>query len=190
MRSTSQSQAFISATSGLLGRVRLGLPDREVYFKVKPIETIVGLNGKRIYQNTALVWLYNLPDGARITQNEPRLWMIKDTLVSAFLEKRAKVEQYQLRLAVDKFGVPYMIPIAIAKQFAADGLRKVVAQAEVQWVKQYWDTKLGRMWDPADDQALVPAWPVESFAELYLLALGPVYVETKEHEIYQRVRGA
>jgi hypothetical protein len=91
MKATSQSQAFTPATQGLLGSLRLGLPDRDVYFKTKQIEVITQSDGSKGYKNTALVWLYNLPDGARLSQSEPRLWMVDEKLVPTFREKKAKV---------------------------------------------------------------------------------------------------
>ena len=40
------------------------------------------------------------------------------------------------------------------------------------------------------EQTLEPTFPIEDFETLYMLALMPVYINTKEHDIYKRVCGA
>jgi hypothetical protein len=190
MKASSTSQVYTPATAGLLSTVKFGLPDRDVYFKVKPIETVKKPDGSTVYKNVANVWLYSLPRGAKMTPNEPNQYVIDETMVSAFQQRKARVERYQLRLAVDKQGTPYIIPVPMELGWAAEGTRKVVVEAETRWVKQYWDQQKGRLHDPADEQTLAPTWPVESFAVLYMLAVGPIYIKDKEHEIYRRLCGA
>ena len=104
MAATSKSQAFTVATEGLLGAVRLDLPGADTYFRTKPIEEIVNPDGAKTYLNQAIVSLYRLPDGARMSPSEPRLWLVADSLVPAFVERKAKVRDYQLRLGVDRQG--------------------------------------------------------------------------------------
>jgi hypothetical protein len=191
MKATAHSQAFATASAGLLGAVRLGLPDSEVHFKVKPIEEVTNPNGTKEYRNTAIVSLFKLPDGARINMSEPRMWLIHEDLVPAFKERKAKIYQYQLRLAVDRQGTPYLIPVPVgARDIWGTSLATVVKEAEKQWVKMYSDPKKGRLHDPGDDQKLEPQWPREEFAAIYMLALMPVYVQDKDHDIYKRVCGA
>ena len=105
---TASSQAYVAATDGLLGAVRLGLPDADVYFRTKPIEEVVNPDGTKSFLNQATVSLYRLPDGARKDPSEPRLWLIDKALVPAFRERKAKIREYQLRLAVDRQGTPYL----------------------------------------------------------------------------------
>jgi hypothetical protein len=82
-----------------------------------------------------------------------------------------------------------MIPVPMEPGWAADGTRKVVVEAETKWVKQFWDQQKGRLHEPGDEQELKPAWPVESFAVLYMLAVGPIFIKEKDHDIYKRLCG-
>jgi hypothetical protein len=190
MRATSQSQAFTPATQSLLGSVKMGLPDRDVYFRVKPIEEVKLPDGKIIYKNVAVVWLFSLSRGARMSMNEPTQWVVDVALVPAFQQKKARIEPHHLRLGVDRQGTPTMIAVPTDRGWSADGTRKVILEAETRWVKQWWDAQKGRQWEPGDDQALVPTWPVESFEVLYMLAVGPIYINDKTHDIYKRICGA
>jgi hypothetical protein len=190
MKATAKSQAFAVATDGLLGAVRLGLPGADVYFRVKSIEEAIGPDGKTAYLNQAIVALYKLPDGARMSPTDPRLWLVADSLVPAFRARKAKVQDYQLRLAVDRQGTPYLIPVPIGgRDIWSTSLANCVRIAEGQWIKMYSDSKKGRLHEPGDDQTLEPTFPAEEFSEIYMLALMPVYIDTKEHEIYKRICG-
>ena len=188
---TASSQAFVAATEGLLGAVRLGLPDPDVYFRTKPIEEIVNPSGTKAYLNQALVSLYRLPDGARESPSEPRLWLIDKTLVPAFKEKKAKIREYQLRLAVDRQGTPYLIPVPVdAHDIWGSSLRTVMRYSNSKWLKIFSDSKKGRLHEFGEDQTLEPTYPKEDFPTIYMLGLMPVYVTTKEHDIYKRICGA
>jgi hypothetical protein len=191
MASTSKSQAFTVATEGLLGAVRLEIPGADTYFRTKPIEEVVGPDGVKTYLNQAIVSLYRLPDGARTTPSEPRLWLVADSLVPAFRERKAKIRDYQLRLAVDRQGTPYLIPVPLdAHDIWGSSLRAVMQHSDTKWLKIFSDAKKGRLHEFGDDQTLAPTYPVEDFATIYMLALMPVYIDTKEHDIYKRVCGA
>jgi hypothetical protein len=191
MAATSQSQAFATPTTGLLGAVRLGLPDADVYFRTKPIEEVINPDGTKTYLKQAIVSLYKLLDGARESNTEPRLWLVADFLVPAFAERKAKVRKHQLRLAVDRQSTPYLIPVPIdARDIWGSSLRTVLEHSDTKWVKMYSDSKKGRMHELGDKQDLEPSFPIEDFATLYMLALMPVYVDTKEHDIYKRICGA
>ena len=188
---TASSQAFQAATDGLLGAVRLGLPDADVYFRTKPIEEVINKDGTKSFLNQAKVSLYRLPDGARQSSSEPRLWLIDKPLASAFKERKAKIKEYQLRLAVDRQGTPYLIPVPIdALDIWSSSLRTVMAHSDKKWLKIYSDPKKGRQYEFGDEQDLEPTFPAEDFEELFMLALMPVFVNSKEHDIYKRVCGA
>jgi hypothetical protein len=190
MAATSQSQDYAPAPQGMLSNVRLGLPDRDVYFRVKPIEEVPLPNGKKKYLNVAIAWLYSVPRGSKLTMNEPNQWVVDATLVPAFMDKKARLEQCHIRQAVDRQGRSYMIPIPIAPGWSADGTRTVVREAETKWVKQWWDPRKGREWLAGDEQSLTPDYPPESFEVMYMLSVKPIFIDTKEHEIYKRVCGA
>jgi hypothetical protein len=191
MAATSKSQAFAVATEGLLGAVRLDLPGADTYFRTKPIKEIVNPDGTKAYLNQAIVSLYRLPDGARMSPSEPRLWLVADSLVPAFVERKAKVRDHQLRLGVDRQGTPYLIPVPVdARDIWGSSLRVVIQQSDTKWLKMFSDAKRGRLYELGDDQTLVPSFPVEDFATIYMLALMPVFIESKEHEIYKRICGA
>jgi hypothetical protein len=191
MKATSSSQAFAVATAGLLGAVRLELPNADVYFRVKPIEERINPDGTKIYLNQAIVWLYKLPDGARANASEPRHWFVDESLVPAFKERKAKITLHQLRLAVDRQGTPYLIPVPIGvRDIWGTSLATVVKLAETKWLKMYSDPKKGRLHEFGDDQTLKPDWPVEDFAVIYMLALMPVYIKDKDHDIYKRICGS
>jgi hypothetical protein len=191
MEATSSSQAFAVATAGLLGAVRFGLPDADVHFKVKPVEEVINLDGSKSYLNQAIVSLYKLPEGARMGPTEPRLWLVAEHLVPAFKERKSKIIPHQLRLAVDRQGTPYLLPVPLgARDIWGSSLATCVKLAETMWIKMFSDSKKGRLHDPGDEQTLKPSWPVEDFATIYMLALMPVYIDNKEHEIYKRICGA
>jgi hypothetical protein len=191
MAATSKAQAFAVPTTGLLGAVHVGLPDPDVYFRTKPIEEVINPDGTKTFLNQAIVSLYRLPDGARESNSEPRLWLVADFLVPAFLERKAKIRDYQLRLAVDRQGTPHLIPVPIdARDIWGSSLRTVLQHSDTKWLKIYSDSKKGRLHEFGDEQDLKPSFPVEDFAQIYMLALMPVYIDTKEHEIYKRICGA
>ncbi len=191
MASTAKSQAFVAATEGLLGAVRLSLPDADVYFRTKPIKEVVAQDGTKAHQNQAIVSLYRLPDGARESPSEPRLWLIDAPLVSAFKEKKAKIRDYQLRLAVDRQGTPYLIPVPLdAHDIWGSSLRTVVQHSDTKWLKIFSDPKKGRLHEFGEDQTLAPTFPAEDFATIYMLALMPVFINSKGHDIYKRICGA
>ena len=124
-------------------------------------------------------------------QREPRLWLIDKPLVSAFKERKAKIKEYQLRLAVDRQGTPYLIPVPLdAHDIWSVSLRTVMSHSDSKWLKIYSDSKKGRLHEFGDEQDLEPTFPKEDFEELYMLALMPVFVNSKEHDIYKRVCGA
>jgi hypothetical protein len=95
MKASSTSQAYTPATAGLLSSVKLGLPDRDVFFKVKPIETVKKPDGSVEYKNVAQIWVYTLPRGAKMSPNEPNQYVIDEKLVPAFQQRKAKVERHQ-----------------------------------------------------------------------------------------------
>ena len=191
MAATSKSQAFAVATEGLLGAVRLDLPGQDTFFRTKPIEEIVSPGGTKTYLNQAIVSLYRLPDGARKSPSEPRLWLVDNSLVPAFVERKAKIRDYQLRLGVDRQGTPYLIPVPVdARDIWGSSLRAVIQQSDTKWLKIFSDAKRGRLHELGDDQTLDPTFPVEDFAKIYMLALMPVFIDSKEHDIYKRICGA
>jgi hypothetical protein len=84
-----------------------------------------------------------------------------------------------------------LIPVPIdARDIWGSSLRTVLEHSDTKWVKMYSDSKKGRMHELGDKQDLEPSFPIEDFATLYMLALMPVYVDTKEHDIYKRICGA
>jgi hypothetical protein len=144
MAATSKSQAFAVATEGLLGAVHLGLPDPDVYFRTKPIEKTINSKGEEILLNQAVVSMYKLPDGARVG-SEPRLWLVAESLVSAFKERNARIRSYQLRLAVDRQGTPYLIPVPLdAHDIWATSLKYVLTHSDTKWLKIFSHQKTGR----------------------------------------------
>ena len=188
---TASSQAFVAATEGLLGAVHLGLPDPDVYIRTKPIEEIANQDGTKTYLNQAIVSLYKLPDGARTSPSEPRLWLIDKSLVDAFKEKKAKIREYQLRLAVDRQGTPCLIPVPIdAHDIWGTSLQAVMRHSDTKWLKIFSDSKRGRLHEFGDDQTLEPTYPREDFETLYMLALMPLFINSVDHDIYKRVCGA
>ena len=188
---TANSQAYMAATEGLLGAVHLGLPDADVYFRTKPIEEVINPDGTKSFLNQAIVSLYKLPDGARKDPSEPRLWLMDKALVPAFRERKAKIREYQLRLAVDRQATPYLIPVPLdAHDIWGTSLRTVMQHSDTKWLKIFSNSKKGRLHEFGDDQTLEPTYPVEDFETLYMLALMPVFINTKEHDIYKRVCGA
>ena len=84
-----------------------------------------------------------------------------------------------------------MIPVpADARDIWGSSLRVVIQQSDAKWLKMFSDAKRGRLYELGDDQTLVPSFPVEDFATIYMLALMPVFIDSKEHEIYKRICGA
>ena len=119
------------------------------------------------------------------------MWLVADHLVPAFTERKAKIRLYQLRLAVDRQGTPYLIPVPInALDIWSSSLKTVLQRSDTKWLKIYSDAKKGRLHEFGDEQTLPPTFPAEDFASIYMLALMPIYIDTKEHDIYKRVCGA
>jgi hypothetical protein len=62
--------------------------------------------------------------------------------------------------------------------------------SDTKWLKVFSDSKKGRLHEFGDDQSLDPTYPVEDFKALYMLALMPVFINSREHDVYKRVCGA
>jgi hypothetical protein len=186
LKATSQAQDYTPSAPGALSSVKFDLPDRDVYFRVKPIEEVTLPSGSKQYKNVAIVSTYTVPRGSKQTMSEPNKWAVDPSLVDALRNKEVRLDKCQVRQAVDKQGASYMIPVPV-DGWAASGTQEVIRQAETKWIKQWWDPKKGRLWRADDDQSQAPEWPPESFEVLYMLAVKPILIDSKDHEIYKRV---
>jgi hypothetical protein len=151
-------------------------PESDEYFRVSPDPA-----------HRTIVWLLERKFHVR-SEDEEHYYQVDETMVGKFLGHKSKVTRYELRHAINKMGVAWILPVPLDSSLGhAKGVRAYVEKAETTWIKVF-TSKSKVDWEAAGNQDLSPEYTA-SFPRMVVSAFGEGRIQSEDHPIYKAVCG-